>query len=59
MLKITFFAFQLTEFTEKNKKYLLHSQQAIQQGLENAKINIHWQTKFYDLLTSYLKGQKM
>lgn len=52
-----FLVFQLSNFTQENEEYLRHSQQAVKQGLENSKINIQWQHRFYHGLCAYLKSQ--
>ncbi|KAK6617705.1 hypothetical protein RUM44_005293 [Polyplax serrata] len=49
----------LATISQQNEEYLRHSQQAVKQGIENAKINIQWQQKFYYGLSEYLKSQAM
>lgn len=45
---------ELNDFTKQNAKYLQQSIHSVKQGLENAKINIQWQSRFYKRLNKFL-----
>ena len=39
---------ELLEYTKKNENFLTHADQAVKQGLENARINVQWQKDHAD-----------
>ena len=39
---------QLLEYTKKNDHFLTHADQAVKQGLENARINVQWRKEHSD-----------